>query len=119
MKQNIEKANDKAKDVEMNGDSYPKCRLNDSQSAHMIWSVLASEIKDVLFAFLDDKEPGPNGYTAAFLKKAWRITGENITAGISNFFISGKLLKELSSTLITLILKVEVPKKASNFSPIA
>ncbi|KAG8367372.1 hypothetical protein BUALT_Bualt16G0065200 [Buddleja alternifolia] len=93
--------------------TYIKHCFTDSQASHMIHSVLGSKIKDVLFAFSDDKAPspdgGPDGYTVAFFKKAWSIIGDDISAGISNFFSSGKSHKELSSTLITLIPKVEVP----------
>ncbi|KAG8377392.1 hypothetical protein BUALT_Bualt08G0028200 [Buddleja alternifolia] len=92
---------------------YIKRRLYDSQTTKMIRPILASEIKEVLFAFSDDKAPGPEGYTAAFFKKAWSIIG-HIIAGIPIFFNSRKLLKELNSTLIP---KVEVSKKASDFQP--
>ncbi|KAG8362726.1 hypothetical protein BUALT_Bualt06G0041300 [Buddleja alternifolia] len=42
----------------------------------IIGLVLASEIKEVLFAFPDDKAPGLDGCTTAFFKKAWSIIVE-------------------------------------------
>ncbi|GKD82613.1 hypothetical protein Tco_1349452, partial [Tanacetum coccineum] len=53
----------------------------------------------------NDRAPGPDGFTAAFFKKAWDVVGGDITCTIRDFFSNGKLLKELNHTIISLIPK--------------
>nr|GFA57722.1 zinc knuckle CX2CX4HX4C [Tanacetum cinerariifolium] len=56
---------------------------------------------------IDDKSPGPDGYTATFFKEAWTIVGDEVANAIREFFTNGKLLKELNHTIIALIPKVK------------
>ncbi|GJR54178.1 hypothetical protein Tco_1404699 [Tanacetum coccineum] len=72
---------------------------------HMVRNVTDREIKDAMFSMGDDKAPGPDGYSTAFFKDAWVIIGEEITLAIREFFINGKLLKEINHTIIALIPK--------------
>ncbi|KAK1424413.1 hypothetical protein QVD17_19742 [Tagetes erecta] len=48
-------------------------RIDKAMSVDMIREVTVDEIKRTIFAFGDDKAPGPDGFTAAFCKKAWDI----------------------------------------------
>nr|GEV75737.1 zinc knuckle CX2CX4HX4C [Tanacetum cinerariifolium] len=50
------------------------------------------EVKNVIFSMGDDKAPGPNGFTAAFFKKAWDVVGGDITCAIRDFFLQRKLI---------------------------
>uniref|UniRef100_A0A2N9IBN2 Reverse transcriptase domain-containing protein n=1 Tax=Fagus sylvatica TaxID=28930 RepID=A0A2N9IBN2_FAGSY len=88
-----------------------KCRLKQPVSN--------KEIKDVIFGMGNDKAPGPDGFTALFFKKSWPIIHGSVTEAIRSFFISGKLLKEVNSTIISLIPKVPNPTTVSDFRPIA
>ncbi|KAG8385938.1 hypothetical protein BUALT_Bualt03G0097200 [Buddleja alternifolia] len=92
-------------------------KLTYEESLHMIRPIEMIEIKDVLFSFPDDK-PGPDEFTIAFYKKSWLIVGEEISNGILNSFTTERLVKSVNSTIITLIPKVELPTKASDFRPI-
>ncbi|KAK1407856.1 hypothetical protein QVD17_39483 [Tagetes erecta] len=48
-------------------------RIDQAMSVDMIREFTTDEIKRTIFAFADDKAPGPDGFTAAFYKKAWDI----------------------------------------------
>ncbi|KAK1434372.1 hypothetical protein QVD17_00111 [Tagetes erecta] len=51
-------------------------RIDQTMSLDMIRMVTFDEIKRTMFAFADDKAPGPDGFTAAFYKKAWDIVDD-------------------------------------------
>ncbi|KAK4382864.1 putative mitochondrial protein [Sesamum angolense] len=85
----------------------------------MIKPVTGDEVRHVVFDIEDEKAPGLDGYTVAFFKKAWEVVGEEITIAVQQFFSSGKLLKQLNSTLITLVPKVQLPQSMADFRPIS
>lgn len=66
-----------------------------------------------------DKAPGPDGYSSQFFKDNWEIMKDDVIDAITNFFSSGKLLKQVNTTTITLIPKCNRPKKFTDFRPIA
>ncbi|GKA16105.1 hypothetical protein Tco_0695852 [Tanacetum coccineum] len=65
----------------------------------------------------NDKSPGPDGYTAAFFKDAWEIVGSDVVNAVKEFFVNGKLLKELNHTVIALIPKIQNPTRINDFRP--
>ncbi|GJX43363.1 RNA-directed DNA polymerase, eukaryota, reverse transcriptase zinc-binding domain protein [Tanacetum coccineum] len=60
-----------------------------------------------------------DGYTACFFKNALSVIGNEVCLAVKEFFRSGKLLKEVNSTLIALIPKVHHPKFVIEFRSIA
>ncbi|KAL0411909.1 UNVERIFIED_CONTAM: hypothetical protein Slati_3780600 [Sesamum latifolium] len=56
----------------------------------------------------DDKTPGLDVCTTLFFKAVWSVIGDDIVHVVQQFFIKGKLLKQLNATLITLAPKVLV-----------
>ncbi|GJR43474.1 RNA-directed DNA polymerase, eukaryota, reverse transcriptase zinc-binding domain protein [Tanacetum coccineum] len=85
----------------------------------MIAEVLDCEIKMAIFDIEDSKAPGPDGFTAAFFKKAWKVIGNDFCKAVKEFFRSGRMLGEINATLISLIPKVDTPNKVTDFRPIA
>ncbi|GLT58450.1 hypothetical protein SLA2020_457140 [Shorea laevis] len=77
------------------------------------------EIKEVVFSSPRNKAPGPDGYTSEFYKAAWPVVGDLVTKAIQEFFYSGKILREMNSTIISLVPKVLNPVKMTEFRPIA
>ncbi|GJZ44633.1 hypothetical protein Tco_0591888 [Tanacetum coccineum] len=94
------------------------------QKAKIEWlEVLCNSVSDVFVSYyqsflgadlvcdnldsvgLDDNAPGPDGYTAAFFKKGWDVVGQEVCNAIRDFFVNGKLLKEINHTVISLIPK--------------
>lgn len=88
-------------------------------SAALSSPVTHEEIKKALFSIGNEKSPGPDGYTALFFKSTWALTGDLFCNAISEFFRSGRLLKQLNHTIIALIPKSENASRVGDFRPIA
>nr|GEW13176.1 hypothetical protein [Tanacetum cinerariifolium] len=92
----------------------------DEETAHDMFRMVSDqEVKETMFSMGHDKSPGTDGFTAAFFKEAWDIVATYITQAIWEFFINGKLLKELNHTIIALISKVTSPTRVNDFRPIS
>ncbi|KAG8386811.1 hypothetical protein BUALT_Bualt03G0187600 [Buddleja alternifolia] len=98
---------------------YVRRAQSEDDANEMIRPISDEEIKEVFISFPNNKAPGPDGFTSAFFKKAWSIIGLEVCTIVRNFFESGKLVKSINSTLISLNPKVEVPKNRSDFRLIA
>lgn len=48
--------------------------------------VTSDEITTTVFAIPLSKSPGPDGYTAEFLRSSWSIVGNNFVAAVQEFF---------------------------------
>ncbi|GJY37828.1 hypothetical protein Tco_0424192 [Tanacetum coccineum] len=77
------------------------------------------EIKNAMFSMGNEKSPGPDGFTAAFFKEAWDIVGNDVILVVREFFVNGRLLKELNHTICALIPKVSTPARVNDFWPIS
>ncbi|GJY26444.1 RNA-directed DNA polymerase, eukaryota, reverse transcriptase zinc-binding domain protein, partial [Tanacetum coccineum] len=100
------------------GNIFTKTLTNEEADA-MVKDVSEQEIKTTMFSIDDCKASGPDGYTTCFKKKAWSVIGSDVCLAVKEFFKSGKLLKEVNSTLVSLIPKVHHPKLVTEFRPIA
>ncbi|KAK4384464.1 putative ribonuclease H protein [Sesamum angolense] len=63
------------------------------------------EVKDAFFDIAEDKAPGPDGYSSGFYKAAWPVIGDEVVNAILEFFTTGRLLKQVNTTLLALIPK--------------
>ncbi|GJR67563.1 hypothetical protein Tco_0013628 [Tanacetum coccineum] len=52
-------------------------------------------------------------------QEAWDIMSSDVTKAVQEFFINGKLLKELNHTIIALIPKVSSPSRINDYRPIS
>ncbi|KAL0292908.1 UNVERIFIED_CONTAM: hypothetical protein Sangu_3248500 [Sesamum angustifolium] len=68
--------------------------------------VTREEIKDAFFDIAEDKAPGPDGYSSGFYKAAWPVIGEEVVKAILEFFTTGRLLKQVNTTILALIPKL-------------
>lgn len=97
----------------------PGGRVLDSDCQMLAAPVSNAEIKAALWSIGDDKAPGPDGFTAKFFKSTWDITGAEVCAAVKEFFINGKLLRQVNHTIISLIPKVEQASFVEQYRPIS
>ncbi|KAL0437766.1 UNVERIFIED_CONTAM: hypothetical protein Sradi_0484500 [Sesamum radiatum] len=93
--------------------------LTEDEACLLIIPVTEDEVKLAIFNIDETKAPGPDGYSCAFFKAAWPIVGGEVTRAIIEFFRTGRLLRQLNATLITLIPKVSNPTVVGEFRPIS
>ena len=93
--------------------------ITTEEAGHLLEPFSAEDIKKAVFDIGEDKAPGPDGYSSGFYKKAWPVVGQEITKAVLDFFSTGKLLKQINSTILTVIPKVHSPTSVADFRPIS
>jgi hypothetical protein len=63
--------------------------------------------------------PGPDGFLGSFYHKAWSVVGACVEDAVLELFGSGQLLKEVNSTIITLVPKKRNPSSMGEYRPIS
>ncbi|GKB94219.1 uncharacterized protein Tco_0980356 [Tanacetum coccineum] len=94
-------------------------KINPKKANFMIRSVTHLEVKEAMFSIGENKSPGSDGYTSAFFKCSWDIVGNEVTQAVQDIFKNGQLLRELNHTIISLVPKVQVPGKVTDYRPIS
>ncbi|KAK4381319.1 putative ribonuclease H protein [Sesamum angolense] len=87
--------------------------LTQEESQALVQSVSREEIKDAFFDIAEDKAPGPDGYSSGFYKAAWPVIGEEMIKAILEFFTTGRLLKQVNTTILALILRQGLPMRCA------
>lgn len=93
--------------------------INQNHTQILMQEVTDEEIKKVMFSIPGSKAPGPDGFNSTFFKSAWSEVGTEVCEAIKDFFRTGKMLKALNCTKLTLIPKVSHPTHVTEFRPIA
>ncbi|KAL0310908.1 UNVERIFIED_CONTAM: Retrovirus-related Pol polyprotein from type-1 retrotransposable element R2 [Sesamum angustifolium] len=96
-----------------------KHTLTTDETNQLVAPVTRSEIKAAFFDIDEDSAPSPDGYTLAFFRAAWPVVGQAIYDTIGDFFRTCMLLKQINTTLLALILKVNMPTYVSDYRPIS
>ncbi|KAL0455369.1 UNVERIFIED_CONTAM: hypothetical protein Slati_0876100 [Sesamum latifolium] len=91
----------------------------DEEARALTAPVTRAEIKQAFFDIEEDKAPGPDVYSTGFYKAAWPIIGDEIMKAVEEFFINGRLLKQVNATLLAFIPKVQSPVTVADFRPIS
>nr|GEZ28416.1 RNA-directed DNA polymerase, eukaryota, reverse transcriptase zinc-binding domain protein [Tanacetum cinerariifolium] len=89
------------------------------EALNLVRIVSNEEIKLALFDIDGNKASGPDGFSSQFFKDSWSVVGDDVCKAVRDFFSNGKLLKEINSTIISLVPKVAAPSKVSDYRPIA
>uniref|UniRef100_A0A1D1ZAL7 LINE-1 reverse transcriptase n=1 Tax=Anthurium amnicola TaxID=1678845 RepID=A0A1D1ZAL7_9ARAE len=77
------------------------------------------DIKLVVMNSPKMKSPGPDRFLAEFFQTCWTIIGQDLCATMQHFFTTGRLLKQVGATFITLIPKNECADSLDHFRPIS
>ncbi|KAK4384386.1 Retrovirus-related Pol polyprotein from type-2 retrotransposable element R2DM [Sesamum angolense] len=93
--------------------------LTEEEAYALIHPVTVDDVKTAMFDIEEDKAPGPNGFSSGFYKAAWPIVGEEISKAIMDFFTTGRLLKQVNATILTLIPKVRTQHSVADLRPIS
>ncbi|KAL2251939.1 UNVERIFIED_CONTAM: hypothetical protein Sindi_2316200 [Sesamum indicum] len=93
--------------------------ITDEEANQLFLPLSADDVKQAVFDIADDKAPGPDGYSSRFFKAAWPVVGEEVTRAVLDFFSTGKLLKQINSTILALIPEVHTPMSVNDFRPIS
>ncbi|GKD29235.1 RNA-directed DNA polymerase, eukaryota, reverse transcriptase zinc-binding domain protein [Tanacetum coccineum] len=96
-----------------------KKKISNAEALSLVEVISSKEIKDALFDIGDNKAFGPDGYSVVFFKKAWKVIANDFCKAVKEFFNSGNLLKELNSTVVSLIPETQSPLKVTDYIPIA
>ncbi|XP_062113962.1 uncharacterized protein LOC133824968 [Humulus lupulus] len=79
----------------------------------------AEEVKDTIFAIPGLKSPGPDGFGRSFYQDNWNLVGAEVEKAVLSFLNTGRILKEINATTITIIPKSSCPRNVSDFRPIS
>ncbi|KAL2240826.1 UNVERIFIED_CONTAM: hypothetical protein Sindi_0723800 [Sesamum indicum] len=93
--------------------------LNEEDTSSLLLLFTPADVKQPVFYIAEDKAPGPDGYSSDFFKAAWPIVGQEVTSAVLDFFTTGRILKQINTTLLALIPKVHSPTSVSDFRPIS
>ncbi|CAL1372090.1 unnamed protein product [Linum trigynum] len=93
--------------------------LVEGESAGLCDMVTADEVYRVVKNMKKGKAPGPDGFTAEFFKEHWGLVGEEVTMATQEFFVTGRMRKEVNCTILALIPKVPNANTMKNFRPIS
>ncbi|KAL2251988.1 UNVERIFIED_CONTAM: Retrovirus-related Pol polyprotein from type-1 retrotransposable element R2 [Sesamum indicum] len=93
--------------------------FSNEEASHLFLPFSPEDVKQAIFDIAEDKAPGPDGFSSGFFKAAWAVVGTEVTRAVLDFFTTGKLLKQVNTTLLALIPKVHTPMSVNDFRPIS
>lgn len=94
-------------------------RISVNQRAWLEHPFEEDEIKNVVWNIEDDKAPGPDAFSMAFLKVCWEVVRKDIMDSMHNFYQESFLDKGSNATFISLILKMEHAYRILDFRSIS
>ncbi|KAJ0577283.1 putative RNA-directed DNA polymerase [Helianthus annuus] len=101
----------------MRGDGFSK--LSDSEAASLIEPFSNEEIRVAVWECGNDKSPGPDGFSFAFVRHYWEKLKPHVRGIMDEFFVHGTISKSVNSSFVALIPKVLDPMSLSDFRPIS
>uniref|UniRef100_A0A803QNJ8 Reverse transcriptase domain-containing protein n=1 Tax=Cannabis sativa TaxID=3483 RepID=A0A803QNJ8_CANSA len=93
--------------------------VSSNQAECLLKEFTEDDIKKVVFSIPGNKSPGPDVFSSSFYQDNWEIIGSEICGAVKSFLESGNILKEINSTIITLVPKSKCPNSVKDFRPIA
>uniref|UniRef100_A0A803QAN8 Reverse transcriptase domain-containing protein n=1 Tax=Cannabis sativa TaxID=3483 RepID=A0A803QAN8_CANSA len=78
-------------------------KVTPEQAKLLTSPVTKEDVKKVVFEISGNKAPAPDGFFSFFFHDNWELVGEDVYRAVSSFLSSGKILKEINSTILTMI----------------
>ncbi|KAL2893859.1 LINE-1 retrotransposable element ORF2 protein [Bienertia sinuspersici] len=93
--------------------------IQNDQKPGLISIPTHEEIRKTMHSIKGDKAPGPDGFGSYFYQDNWDLVGGEVCEAVVSFFRTGKLLREVNTTFLSLIPKINCPGDVTEFRPIA
>uniref|UniRef100_A0A803P4L7 Reverse transcriptase domain-containing protein n=1 Tax=Cannabis sativa TaxID=3483 RepID=A0A803P4L7_CANSA len=93
--------------------------ITTTQEEILLADFTKDEVKQAVFSIPGSKAPGPDGYSSYFFPDNLELVGDEVSEAIIDFLHTGNLLKEINSTVLTLIPKIKCPNLVSDYRQIA
>lgn len=98
-------------------DGLPFKTLSEEQRVWLERPFDENEIKSIIWSIEDDKSPGPDGFSMAFLKSCWEVLKAELMKTIDDFYIEGFLDTGSNAIFTSLIPKNEGAISIKDFRP--
>ena len=92
--------------------------MTDDTNESLIREFTNEEVVAALKQIHPNKAPRPDGMSVVFFQKYWSIVGNNVTNMVINVLNHNIPIPKLNKTNISLILKINNPKRMTDFRPI-
>jgi hypothetical protein len=93
--------------------------ISDSMNEALSRPYTATEVETALRQMALLTAPGPDGLPPIFFQNHWHLIGADVVRGVLSSLNSGKLVRSINHTNITLIPKVKNPERVSEYRPIS
>jgi hypothetical protein len=93
--------------------------VTEEMNNQLIKEFTAEEVDVALKQMAPLKAPGPDDLPPIFYQQYWHLIGKDVTTAVLTCLNSGKILKAINHTYITLIPKVQNPEEVVEFRPIS
>jgi hypothetical protein len=90
-----------------------------TMNSMLVSDFTADEVVQALKQMAPLKAPGPDGLPPVFYQNYWHLIGEDVIAAVLGSLNSGKILRAINHTYVTLIPKVKNPEVVTEFRPIS
>ncbi|KAF8116107.1 hypothetical protein N665_0022s0037 [Sinapis alba] len=94
-----------------------RCTYADIEMLSALYTDL--DIQNAFLSLPSSKAPGPDGYPSEFFKANWYVVGRDMIDAVREFMVTGKILQQWNSTIITLVPKKQNAIKMTEFRPIS
>jgi len=96
-----------------------KQRVTADMNDELLKPFVEDEVKQALKQMDANTAPGLDGLSPLFYKQFWGKIGKEISEAVLAILNSGTIPTNLNHTFISLIPKIQIPRKVSDFRPIS
>ena len=94
-------------------------RVSAEMNAELLKPFVEAEVQLALKQMDANTAPGPDGLSPLFYKQFWGKIGWEVTEAVLSVLNIGTIPSNLNHTFITLIPKIQSPRKVSEYRPIS